>query len=157
MLISCVSSETVVLFVPFAEAMAMYLSSCADVLTMCLSYAGSLSGFSVKPALHVALASWQCYSLPLQKPLTTDAEDECRQGLILQLRLQQGESTFCGVGEVAPLPGQPPCVQSCSDVDQQMMLHRYNSRYIKYKCKGIRSRKKEKNGSLGVILREAHG
>lgn len=80
--------------------------SCAEATTRCLSSAGSLSSVRVKQGVLVTSASWQCYRLPLVKALTTHADDEWRQGLILQLRLQQGDAVFCGVGEVAPLPGQ---------------------------------------------------
>ena len=74
---------------------------------MCLSCgAGSMSSVVVKQPLLVDSATWQCYSLPLQKPLTTEADSGCRQGIILELRLQQGDAVYCGIGEVAPLPGE---------------------------------------------------
>ena len=59
----------------------------------------------MKQDLLVATASWQCYNLPLQKPLTTEAGNVFRQGFVLQVQLRQGDAMFCGVGEVAPLPG----------------------------------------------------
>ena len=58
----------------------------------------------------MASATWQCYSIPLQKPLTTGATTKCRQGFIFQLVLEQDNQFFGGIGEVAPLPGKPPAV-----------------------------------------------
>ena len=67
--------------------------------------AGSGSPISLKQDLLVATATWQCYNLPLQKPLTTEAGERYRQGFVLQVQLRQGDALFCGIGEVAPLPG----------------------------------------------------
>ena len=68
--------------------------------------AGSLAPVNSKQDLLVAAATWRCYSLPLQKPLTTEAGSGCRQGMVVQVQLRQRDAVFCGVGEVAPLPGQ---------------------------------------------------
>ena len=68
--------------------------------------AGSLIPVTSKQDLLVAAASWRCYSLPLQKPLTTEAGSGCRQGLVMQVQLRQGDAVFCSIGEVAPLPGE---------------------------------------------------
>lgn len=54
----------------------------------------------------VSCATWQRYTLPLQRPLTTGAKADGRHGLMLQLVLKQGNHCFHGVGEVAPLPGK---------------------------------------------------
>ena len=70
-------------------------------------YAGSLSSASLKQDLLVASVTWRCYNLPLQKPLTTEGGDGYRRGFILQVQLRQGEALFGGIGEVAPLPGEP--------------------------------------------------
>ena len=59
----------------------------------------------LKGPLSVASASWQRYSLPLCKPLTTASETQQRQGLLLSINLQQGNDAVTGFGEVAPLPG----------------------------------------------------
>ena len=69
--------------------------------------AGSLSSASLKQDLVVASVTWRCYNLPLQKPLTTEAGDGYRRGFILQVQLRQGEALFGGIGEVAPLAGEP--------------------------------------------------
>ena len=61
----------------------------------------------MKMPLTVTSASWQGYSLPLQKPLTTGAGAGHRQGLLLSLELRQGDQIVTGTGEVAPLPGKP--------------------------------------------------
>lgn len=74
---------------------------------MCVACcAGSLSPVRLKQDLLVATATWRCYNLPLQKPLTTGAGNGCRQGYVLQIQLRQGDALFSGAGEVAPLPGR---------------------------------------------------
>lgn len=73
---------------------------------MCCTLAGIRLPPTTKQSLSVAAATWQRYSLPLQKPLTTAAAAAgCRKSIVLQLALQQGDRSVSGVGEIAPLPG----------------------------------------------------
>ena len=95
----------------------------------------------------VAGATWQCYSLPLQKPLTSQVGSESREGLIWQVMLQQGEQVYWGAGEVAPLPGnalhtmQTNFCQTLSSFSSclQRLMNRFTSnfwfvaRFLRYK------------------------
>ena len=75
--------------------------------------AGSLGITTFSWPLSVSSATWQRYTLPLQKPLTTGAPAHGRHGLMLQLALKQGNHCFHGVGEVAPLPGRDLSLLPC--------------------------------------------
>ena len=78
----------------------------AEAVMLCMACdAGSLFPARLKQDLLVATSTWRCYNLPLQKPLTTEVGNGYRQGFILQVQLRQGDALFCGIGEVAPLPG----------------------------------------------------
>ena len=74
---------------------------------MILMYDAGFAEMTTFPApASVCSATWQRYTLPLQKPLTTGATADGRHGLMLQLVLKQGNHYFHGLGEVAPLPGK---------------------------------------------------
>ena len=79
------------------------------------------TGTSAVPAhlepVPILSARWHRYSLPLQKPLTTGQGRPVREGFLLTLTLQAGKRQAVGVGEIAPLPGEPgkttrkvPCI-----------------------------------------------
>ena len=73
----------------------------------CLGLNAGSPGIAMYPCpVSVSSATWQRYTLPLQKPLTTGATANGRHGLMLRLVLKQGNHCFYGVGEVAPLPGK---------------------------------------------------
>ncbi len=73
------------------------------------SQSAGLTAAAAPFELAVHSASYQAFSLPLAKPLTTaaDGEEQRRRGFLLRLSLVgPGGSTLAhGVGEVAPLPG----------------------------------------------------
>ncbi len=75
--------------------------------------AGSLGITNFSWPASVSSATWQRYTLPLQKPLTTGATADGRHGLMLQLVLKQGNHYFHGLGEVAPLPGKDLSLLPC--------------------------------------------
>ena len=96
-------SQTSALLQPCSRCCSMVSAEALMLCTAC--GAGLLSPGSLKQHLLVATATWHCYNLPLQRPLTTDARNGHRQGFVLQVQLRQGDALFCGIGEVAPLPG----------------------------------------------------
>ncbi len=74
-----------------------------------------------RPALRIVGASLQRYALPLAAPTTAspdprtepaaDPDDlssaRWRRGLLLRVRVAaEGGAEACGIGEVAPLPGE---------------------------------------------------
>ncbi|DBA90081.1 TPA: hypothetical protein ACH3X1_003400 [Trebouxia sp. C0004] len=81
---------------------------------------GSLGSTTCPCPMSVSSATWQRYTLPLQKPLTTGTTAHGRHGLMLQLVLKQGNHCFHGVGEVAPLPGLH--TESIEQAEQQLSL-----------------------------------
>lgn len=62
-------------------------------------------GMCLEP-VPILSARWRRYSLPLKKPLTTQAGSGQREGLYLTLILQADKREAIGVGEIAPLPGE---------------------------------------------------
>ena len=60
------------------------------------------------PPLQIDRAAYEPYVLPLSKGLTTGSADSSRRGFLLRIScsLSDGSEAY-GVGEIAPLPGQP--------------------------------------------------
>lgn len=69
------------------------------------SMSAAAAGVTINQPMSVASATWQCFSLPLHKPVTTGPTTGYRRGLMLQIELQKGDHSVHGLGEVAPLPG----------------------------------------------------